>query len=203
MHFRTAIAAGLGLLASTASASPYKVPRQATGAQNVAYWGQNGGGTIENNDLTAYCQSNSGIDILVLAFLYEFSSSDLIPSGTIGQSCFIAQSGQGQNCDALTAAIATCKSNGVKIFISLGGASSAWSLTSQADAETIGQNLWEAFGNTAGSSVPRPFGTNFVDGWDFDLESNSGNQYFQYMIAKLRSNFASDPSHKYYISGGK
>lgn len=37
--------------------------------QNVVYWGQNGGGTIENNDLSSYCTATSGIDILVLAFL--------------------------------------------------------------------------------------------------------------------------------------
>lgn len=37
--------------------------------QNVVYWGQNGGGTVENNDLSTYCTSTSGIDILVLAFL--------------------------------------------------------------------------------------------------------------------------------------
>jgi chitinase len=202
MRFHNTIAAGLGLTATLASAAPYKVTRQVAGAQNVAYWGQNGGGTVENNDLSAYCVSTAGIDIIVLAFLYEFSSSDLIPSGTIGQSCFIAQSGEGQNCGALVTAIETCKSNGVKVIISLGGASSAWSLSSQSDAETIGQNLWETFGNTAGeSSVIRPFGSTFVNGWDFDLESNSGNQYFQYMISTLRSNFASDPSNTYYITG--
>lgn len=41
----------------------------ASAAQNVVYWGQNGGGTVENNDLSTYCTSTSGIDILVLAFL--------------------------------------------------------------------------------------------------------------------------------------
>lgn len=37
----------------------------------------------------------------------------------------------------------------------------------------------------------------FVNGWDFDIESNSGNDYYQYLISQLRSNFASDPSNKY------
>lgn len=44
----------------------------ASAAQNVVYWGQNGGGTVENNDLSAYCTSTAGIDILVLAFLCTF-----------------------------------------------------------------------------------------------------------------------------------
>ncbi|TVY36840.1 Endochitinase [Lachnellula occidentalis] len=202
MHFST-ILASLGLLARLVSAAPLKVlPREATGAQNVVYWGQNGGGTIENNDLSAYCTSTSGIDIIVISFLYEFGNGNNIASGTIGQSCFITSAGVGQQCDALTSAIQTCQKNGVKIIISLGGASSSWSLTSQAEAETIGQNLWEAYGNVAANgSVPRPFNSTFVNGWDFDLEANSGNEYFQYMIAKLRSNFASDSANTYYITG--
>ncbi|TVY15023.1 Endochitinase 2 [Lachnellula arida] len=201
MHF-SSILASLGLLTSLVSAAPYKAsPRQASGAQNVVYWGQNGGGTIENNDLSTYCTSTSGIDIIVISFLYEFGNGNDIASGTIGQSCFITSAGVGQQCDALTSAIQTCQNNGVKIIISLGGASSSWSLSSQDEAETIGQNLWDAYGNVATGSVPRPFNTTFVNGWDFDLESNSGNEYFQYMIAKLRSNFASDSANTYYITG--
>ncbi|OAR01566.1 hypothetical protein LLEC1_07121 [Akanthomyces lecanii] len=192
--------ASLGLT-SLAAASPLAV-RQAPGAQNVVYWGQNGGGTIENNDLGAYCQSNSGIDVLVLAFLYQFGRDTTIPSGTIGQSCFISNAGQGQNCDSVTAAIAKCQSAGVKIILSLGGATSSYSLQSQAQAEQIGQYLWDSYGRSGNTTVQRPFGKNAVDGFDFDIEVNGGSsQYYQYMIAKLRQNFAKDSSKKYYITG--
>ena len=205
-------------MATAASAAPHMMPRQANGALNVVYWGQNGGGTIENNDLSAYCGADSGIDVLVLAFLYEYGNGNNIASGTIGQSCYISPAGEGQQCDALAAAVKTCQSNGVKIIMSLGGAVGAYSLQSQDQAETIGQvkptlypvlfdilnltqNLWDAWGNSPNSNVPRPFGSTFVNGWDFDIESNSGNQYYQYMINKLRSNFASDSSNTYYITG--
>lgn len=105
MHY-TSLLAAIGLLANVVSAVPHKVaPRQAVGAKNVVYWGQNGGGTIENNDLSAYCTASAGIDIIVLAFLYQFGNGQEIASGTIGQSCFITNAGVGQNCDALTAAI--------------------------------------------------------------------------------------------------
>lgn len=192
--------ASLGLT-SLAAASPL-FSRQAPGAQNVVYWGQNGGGTIENNDLSAYCQSNSGIDVLVLSFLYQFGQQGNIASGTIGQSCFITGQGQPQNCDALVAAIAKCKSAGVKIILSLGGATSSYSLSSQSQAESIGQYVWDAYGNSGSTTVTRPLGSNIMDGFDFDIEVNGGSsQYYQYMIAKLRSNFASDPSRKYYITG--
>ena len=131
-------------LAGLAAATPMHsapVKRTASGL-NAVYWGQNGGGTIENNDLSAYCGADSGIDILVLAFLYQWGQGSNIPGGTIGQSCFIAaSSGEGQQCDALTAAIKTCQGNGKKIVLSLGGASGSYSLQSQADAEAIGQYL--------------------------------------------------------------
>lgn len=191
----------LSLMAGTAFALPHMLQSRAPGGQVAVYWGQNGGGTIENNDLSTYCTSSSGIDILILSFLYEYGNGNNIASGTIGQSCYISPQGEPQDCDALASAIDTCKSKGVKVILSLGGAVGAYSLQSQSEAETIGQNLWEAYGNTANGSVPRPFGKTFVDGWDFDIESNSGNQYYQYMISKLRSNFASDSSNTYYITG--
>ncbi|KID82549.1 class III chitinase ChiA2 [Metarhizium guizhouense ARSEF 977] len=194
------IFASLALLASTCLAAP--LARRATGAQNIVYWGQNGGGVVENNDLAAYCTASAGIDIIVLAFLYQYGNGHTIPSGTIGQSCSIAPSGEGQNCDALAKAIDTCRATGVKVLLSLGGASGAYSLTSQQEAEAIGQNLWDAYGKPGSSSaVPRPFGSTSVDGWDFDIESNAGNGFYQFMIAKLRANFASDPGHQYLITG--
>jgi chitinase len=186
------------------SVSPSKASSSLTlvgsDTQNVVYWGQNGASSVENNDLTTYCKSNSDIDIIVLAFLNQYGNGQTIPSGSIGQSCSISTSGEPRECDALAAAIQQCQSNGIKVILSLGGAVGTYSLSSQQEAEIIGQNLWEAYGNTDGSDIPRPFGSTFVNGWDFDLERNSGNQYYQYLISKLRSNFASDSSNTYYIT---
>ena len=187
-------------MASTALAAPF-TPRDGAGSQSVLYWGQGGSAAPEKSDLSAYCNADSGVDIVVLSFLYQYGNGQTVASGTIGQSCSIDQSGQGQGCDDIAASISKCQSNGVKVILSLGGASGSYSLTSQQEAETIGQNLWDAYGKTQGGSVPRPFGDSFVNGWDFDIESNSGNQNYQYMISKLRSNFASDSANTYYITG--
>ncbi|KAJ5100454.1 chitinase 2 [Penicillium angulare] len=200
MHF-TALLTCVGLLSTIVSAVPHRLRRRATTGQNVVYWGQNGGGTIENNDLSTYCSSTAGVDIVVLAFLYEYGNGNEIASGIIGQSCSISTSGEGSQCDDLAAAITTCQNNGVKVILSLGGAVGAYSLSSQEEAETIGQNLWDAYGNVGNGTVPRPFGSAFVNGWDFDIEASSGNQYYQYMISTLRSNFASDSANTYYITG--
>ncbi|KAI1144406.1 glycoside hydrolase family 18 protein [Hypoxylon sp. FL0543] len=202
MRFITAYSY-LGLLAGAATALPHAPVsrRQASGAQNVVYWGQNGGGTVENNDLSTYCTSSSGIDIIVLAFLYSWGSGSDIPSGTVGQSCFISTSGEGQNCDALTSAIQTCQSAGIKVILSLGGATASYSLSSNDEAESIGDYLWQAYGKSSNSSVQRPFGDVVIDGFDFDIEVNRGSEYYPAMISKLRSNFASDSSKSYYITG--
>jgi chitinase len=177
MHLPTVLTS-IGLMATAASAAPHMLSsRQASGAQNVVYWGQNGGGTIENNNLSTYCTSTSSIDIVVLAFLYEYGNRNNIASGIIGQLCYISPAGVGQQCDALAMAIDTRKANGVKVILSLGGVVGAYLLQSQAQAKAIGQNLWDVYGNghAANSSGPWPFGSTFVNGWDFNIESNSGN----------------------------
>ncbi|KOS17008.1 Endochitinase [Escovopsis weberi] len=198
----SSVLTGLGLLGLASAAPSQAVKRQQSGALNVVYWGQNGGGTIENNDLSAYCTATSGIDVLVLAFLYQFGSNGNVASGIIGQSCFISNSGQPQQCDALTQAITKCQNNGVKIVLSLGGATGAYHLSSQAQAENIAQYLWDAYGNSGNAAVTRPLGANIINGFDFDIETNGGSsQYYQYMIAKLRALFATDPSREYWITG--
>ncbi|UKZ57234.1 Chitinase 2 [Trichoderma virens] len=197
--FFSKVTLGAGLLASLASAAPSPIARrQAPGAQNVVYWGQNG--AVENNDLSAYCTPTSDIDIIVLSFLYQWGQGASALGGTIGQSCGITTSGQPQNCDALTAAITKCKNAGVKIILSLGGASAYSSFSSADQASQAGQYLWNAYGG--GSGVTRPLGNNIMDGWDLDIESNPGtNQYYASLVNTLRSNFASDPAHKYVITG--
>lgn len=185
------------LVITAASALPLSLVERGSGAQNVVYWGQD----ATNKDLTTYCNSSAGIDILVLAFLYDYGDGAEIPYGSIGDNCVITAQVQGQQCEELASAITACQSKGVKVILSLGGAVGNYSLSSQQEAETIGENLWQAYGNTVNTSVARPFGNSFVNGWDFDIESNNGNEYYQYMISTLRSKFASDAANKYYITG--
>lgn len=201
MHFSEVVIV-LGFMVTAALSAPYSLAKRSASGKNVVYWGQNGGGTVENNDLSTYCTSNSGIDIIVLAFLYSYGNGNNIPSGTIGQSCYISTSGEGQNCDNVASSIAKCQENGILVILSLGGASGSYSLQSDAEAETIGQYLWESYGNSGSTSVQRPFGANFVNGFDFDIELNDGySQYYPSMISALRSSFAQDPANTYYITG--
>lgn len=193
----------LTLLAASALAGPINLTKRRTSTgETVVYWGQNGGGVIEATDLATYCSISSGIDIIVLAFLYQYGNGVTVPGGGFGQTCYIlAGSGTAQSCSAVASAITTCQNNGVKILLSLGGASGGYSLTSQTEAKAIGDYLWQAYGNPSSITVPRPFGNAIVNGWDFDIENASGSSYYPYLIAALRSNFASDSASKYYISG--
>lgn len=86
----------------------------------------------------------------------SYGTSGNIPSGTIGQNCYISGStGEGQDCDALAAAISACQSAGVEIILSLGGASGSYSLQSDAQAQEIGQYLWDSYGESR-ASPPDP-----------------------------------------------
>lgn len=87
------------------------------------------------------------------------------------------------------------------MILSLGGASAFSSFTSADQASQAGQYLWNAYGG--GSGVTRPLGNNIMDGFDLDIESNPGgnNIFYASLVNTLRSNFASDPSHQYVITG--
>ncbi|KAI0804951.1 class III chitinase ChiA2 [Xylaria sp. FL0064] len=191
----------LGLFAGLTAALPHPLAPRQDSPKTVVYWGQNGGGTVENNDLSAYCTADAGVDIVVLSFLYSWGNGNNIPSGTIGQSCFITNAGEGQNCDDLASAISTCQSNGVTVILSLGGAAGSYSLSSDDDATTIGTNLWNAYGKPGAANVSRPFGDTFVNGFDFDLELNNGNEHYPAMISALRAGFETDSANTYYITG--
>lgn len=192
-----ALFAGLGL-AGLAAAAPTKrrANDQTSGAQNVVYWGAQGS---SSSPLSDYCETNAGADILVMSFLNTYGDT---PYGALG-GCTINSDGSFDTsaCSTLASQIKTCQSAGKKVIVSLGGGLGAYSLASQSQAETIGQYLWDAYGKPGNPAVKRPFGDVVVDGWDFDLENPNGSQWYQNLISTLRSNFAKDPSNKYYITG--
>jgi chitinase len=94
------------------------------------------------------------------------------------------------NMHTFTGVIQKCQANGKKVLISLGGdprcmdlhrddgrgkadtiADSDVSLTSNTHAEQVAVQLWRMFGPVQqGVVIPRPFGSNVVDGFDFDVE---------------------------------
>ena len=193
--FLTLLAATSTVLANTEQL----VLNGGLGGKNVVYWGV---GDNNQRNLADYCNDNEAIDILVLSFLDTYGNGQS-PSGQIGP-CTIDLSGNGDGCDQLAADITTCQSEGVQIFISIGGGGASGYPASQADAEGIAWTLWNSYASPSAITglAPRPFGDSFVNGWDLDVESNPNgdNQYYQYLVNALRSYFSNDTVNSYAIS---
>src|SRR5207253_10880397 len=77
------------------------------------------------------------------------------------------------------------------------GASGGYGFTSDAQAETFAQTVWQSFMN--GSSAVRPFGSAVIDGVDLDIEGGSTVGYGAF-ARKLRTLSAADRSRRWYIT---
>lgn len=196
MRFSHLATVALGATAASAGV----IKKRASGGLNVVYWGQDD----PERSLGEYCGSGEGIDVIVLSFLSKFGNGNT-PSGSFGDECTVNSSGNGQSCSSLENDVNTCKGNGIKVLISAGGAGADYDLSSTGDADGVAWSLWNEWAapGAVESIAPRPIGNAFVDGWDFDVEdhpNNSANLLGE-VVTKLRSNFASDSSNTYVISG--
>ncbi|CAM9800758.1 unnamed protein product, partial [Phaeothamnion confervicola] len=96
--------------------------------------------------------------------------------------------------------IAFCQSKGVKILLSIGGATGSASQSVNAgSAVTAADNIWNQY--LGGSSANRPFGTAVLDGIDLDIENaDTGNTAWSTFVGRLRTKFATTPARKYYVA---
>jgi chitinase len=66
----------------------------------------------------------------------------------------------------------------------MGGATGAASFTSDAQAQTFADTIWNLF--LGGSSSTRPFGDAVLDGVDLDIEGG-GNTGYAAFVSRIRS----------------
>lgn len=163
----------LSLLSGTAQAGSIAV-----------YWGQNGNeGTLSDTCATGYYQ------YVMLAFLSTFGN---------GQSPVINLAGHcdqaSGTCATLTTDIQLCQSMGIKVLLSLGGASGSYQLTLTSDAQSVADYIWNNY--LSGNSDSRPLGSAVLDGVDFDMES--GSDYYNDLATALSG--YSTSSNKVYLS---
>lgn len=69
------------------------------------------------------------------------------------------------DCSFLASDIQTCQSKGKIVTLSLGGATGAAGFSSDAQASSFADTLWNLY--LGGSSSTRPFGSAVLDGYDF------------------------------------
>ncbi|PFH52902.1 carbohydrate-binding module family 5 protein [Amanita thiersii Skay4041] len=178
----------------------------ATGSKSLRYWGQNSYGATHGNDpanwqraLSTYCQDDV-INTIPLAFLNVFFSVGGQPEINFANIC---SSNSGvfpgtnlANCQFMAADIQACQARGKIVTLSLGGATGAATFSSDAQAQTFADTIWNLF--LGGSSSTRPFGNAVLDGIDLDIEGG-GSTGFAAFVNRIRSH-ASGASKRYYVT---
>ncbi|KAI0275109.1 class III chitinase, partial [Gloeopeniophorella convolvens] len=171
------------------------------------YWGQNSYGATHGTDtanfqktLSYYCQDNA-IDVIPIAFVNTFFSTGALPSMNLANTCNPTDNATFPgtalpNCQSLASDIQFCQSKGKIVTLSLGGAGGGVGFTSDSQAQTFADTIWNLF--LGGSSSTRPFGSAVLDGVDLDIEGGSGTGYAAF-VNQIRTH-ASGASKRYYIS---
>ncbi|KAK7405345.1 hypothetical protein VNO78_06591 [Psophocarpus tetragonolobus] len=138
----------------------------------AVYWGQDS----REGDLKSTCDSGK-YAIVVLGFLSKFGA------GRTPVLNFAGHCGNGswKKCTELEFQIKHCQAKGIRVLLSIGGASSEYSLISAADAKTVANYLFSNFL----SGQYGPLGAVTLDGIDFSIE-NSEN-HWDVLAAELDS----------------
>ncbi|KAJ3489443.1 hypothetical protein NLI96_g2139 [Meripilus lineatus] len=172
----------------------------------AVYWGQNSYGATHSDSanwqkrLSTYCQDNA-IDAFPIAFMNVFFGAGGVPSIDLANICNVNDNSvfpgtQLADCSFLASDIQTCQSKGKIVTLSLGGATGAAGFTSDSQASSFADTLWNLF--LGGSSSTRPFGSAVLDGIDLDIEGGS-TAHFDVFVNRLRSHM-NGASKKYYVT---
>ncbi|KAF9243871.1 glycoside hydrolase family 18 protein [Melanogaster broomeanus] len=173
---------------------------------NVAvYWGQNSYGATHTNTayfqqpISYYCQDDA-IDAIPVAFVNTFFGTGGMPVLNLANTCNPTDNAtfpgtELANCASLASDIEYCQSQGKIVTISLGGAGGSIGFTSDTQAQTFAQTIWNLF--LGGSSSTRPFGSAVLDGVDLDIEGGASTGYAAF-VTEIRS-LASGASKQYSI----
>ncbi|GLJ20971.1 hypothetical protein SUGI_0383230 [Cryptomeria japonica] len=148
------------------------------------YWGQNG----NEASLVDTCASGN-FAIVLLSFLITFGDGQT-PVLNLAGHCDPSSGG----CQSLGADIKSCQSRGVKVFLSLGGASGSYAAATVDDTRNVTTYLWNNF--LGGQSDSRPLGDAVLDGIDFDIVATTD---LSENLAKAVSAL-STPDKKVYLS---
>ncbi|KAH8093174.1 glycoside hydrolase superfamily [Phellopilus nigrolimitatus] len=166
-----------------------------------SYWGQNSYGATHSDvanfqkTLSYYCTSDSVTNTFPVAFLTTFFGEGGLPTIDLANICNSNDNAtfpgtELADCSALASDIETCQAAGKIVTLSIGGASGSVGFTSDSQAQTFADTIWNLF--LGGSNNTRPFGSAVLDG----AGSSTGYAAF---VTRLRSH-ASSASKQYYVT---
>ncbi|XP_028773263.1 hevamine-A-like [Neltuma alba] len=138
----------------------------------VTYWGQN----VNEGELSTACDTGK-YEIINIAFMNTFGNGQT-PNIDLSGHC---SESWGVPYTKYASQIAYCQGLGIKIFLSLEGASGQYGLSSAQDAQEVAQYLWTYY--LSGQS-PGLLGNVTLDGIDFDIEAGS-NLYWDVLLKDL------------------
>lgn len=174
----------------------------------VVYWGQNSAGSKYGpagyeKPLNETCMQH--YEVVIMAFLDVFFSpanKDNLPSINLAYHCTTPYSTDYPallRCPTVAQHIKECQSKGKKVTMSLGGASGAYSFTSDSEAIQFANTIWGMFLGGNSSGLPRPFGDTILDGVDLDIEGGPSTGYATF-VQQIRALEMKSGQQKYYIS---
>ncbi|EEF49014.1 acidic endochitinase SE2 [Ricinus communis] len=137
------------------------------------YWGQNG-----NEGTLADTCASGNYQFVNIAFLSSFGNGQP-PVLNLAGHCDPSSN----TCTGLSSDIRACQGQGIKVLLSIGGATDTYSLSSPDDATQLANYLWNNF--LGGTSSSRPLGDAILDGVDFDIEHGSG-QFWDDLARSLK-----------------
>ncbi|ORX70229.1 glycoside hydrolase [Linderina pennispora] len=157
----------------------------------ASYYGQNS--ARNQKSLGTYCQDATE-DVIVLSFMNGFPNL-LLNFANACETTF--PDSTLLHCPDMAKDIKLCQSKGKAVVLSMGGASGAYGFSSDSEATTFADTVWNKF--FKGTDSQRPFDDAVLDGIDLDIEGGGATGYKAF-IDRMRSHYASDSSKKYYIA---
>lgn len=162
-------------------------------ADSIAiYWGQN----EDEGSLTETCATGK-YSYVIIAFLNKFGNSKTPEINMAGHCDPSSSSSSSKGCTSLSTDIRNCQAQGIKVFLSIGGANGDYGLASSDDAKDVSDYLWNNFLGGTTTATSRPLGDAILDGIDFDIE-NSTWQHWEELARFLKSR--DTPTQKVYLS---
>ncbi|XP_039137428.1 acidic endochitinase-like [Dioscorea cayenensis subsp. rotundata] len=152
----------------------------------TTYWGRN----RDEGSLAETC-STGNYDIVIIGFLIAFGNFQT-PVINLAGHCDPSYYG---GCFSISNDIRACQNQGIKVFLSLGGAAGSYTLVSTEDAQLLADYLWNNF--LGGSSSSRPLGDAVLDGIDFDIEDGTSEHWDE--LAQMLSQYSQE-EQKVYLS---